>query len=64
MAPKTKISLLISYLCTYDLYGPVHNAFDAGSIHYDGKWEVVGPWKSRVFWALRNSIEPIGERHL
>jgi hypothetical protein len=23
--------------------------FDAGSIHYLGKWEGVGPWKSRVF---------------
>jgi hypothetical protein len=39
----------VSYLCTYDLYSPVHNAFDAGSIHYDGKWEGVGPWKSRLF---------------
>jgi hypothetical protein len=26
--------------------------FDAGSIHYEGKWEGVGPWKSRLFWAL------------
>ncbi len=34
------------YLCTYDLYGPVRNAFDAGSILYEGKWEGVGPWKS------------------
>jgi hypothetical protein len=42
----------ISYLCTYDLYGPVRNAFDAGSIHYEGKWEGVGPWKSRLFWVL------------
>ncbi len=33
----------------YDLYVPVRNAFDAGSIHYLGKWEGVGPWKSRVF---------------
>jgi len=31
----------ISYLCTYDLYGPVRNAFDSGSI-YKGKWEGVG----------------------
>jgi hypothetical protein len=22
---------------------PVHNAFDAGSIHFLGKWEGVGP---------------------
>jgi hypothetical protein len=32
-----------SYLCTYDLYGPVRNAFDAASIHYEGNWEGVGP---------------------
>jgi hypothetical protein len=43
-----------SYLYTYiyDLYGPVRNAFDAGSIHYEGKWEGAGPWKSRLSWAL------------
>jgi hypothetical protein len=35
-----------------------------GSINYSGKWEGVGPWKSRLFWALWNSIEPIGECHL
>jgi hypothetical protein len=46
-----------SYLCTYDLYGPVYTAFDTGSIHYGGKWEGVGPWKARLFWALRNNIE-------
>ncbi len=33
-------------------YSPVHNAFDAGSIHYEGKLEGVVPWKSRLFWAL------------
>jgi hypothetical protein len=33
-------------------------------IHYEGKWEGVGSWNSRVFWALWNSIEPIGECHL
>ena len=51
-------------LCTFDLYGPMCNAFYAGSIHYKGKWEGVGPWKSRVFWVLWNGIEPIGECHL
>ncbi len=40
-----------NYLCTYDLYGPVRNAFDAGGIHDVGKWEEVGPQKSS-FWAL------------
>jgi hypothetical protein len=29
-------------------------------IHYVGKWEGVGPWNSRVFWALLNGNEPIG----
>ncbi len=53
-----------SYLCTYDLYGPVRNAFDAGSILYEGKWEGGGPWKSRLFWVLWNGIEPMGECHL
>jgi hypothetical protein len=32
--------------------GPVRNAFDAGSIFYEGKWEGVGPWKLSVLWAL------------
>ncbi len=53
-----------NYLCTYNLSGPVRNAFDAGSILYEGKWEGVGHWKSRVFWALWNGIEPTGECHL
>jgi hypothetical protein len=37
---KAKISKCegkIKYLCSYDLYGPVRNAFDAGSIHYESK---------------------------
>ncbi len=58
------VSSSFHYLCTYDLYSPVQTAFDAGSIHYLGKWEEVGPRKSRVFWALWNGIEPIGECHL
>ncbi len=33
-----------------------------GQIHYVGKWERVGPWKWRVFWAPLNDIEPIGEK--
>jgi len=36
----------------YDLYGLVRYAFDAGSIHYEGKREGIGPWKSRVFLVL------------
>jgi hypothetical protein len=23
-----------------------------GQIHYEGKWEGVGPWKWRVFWVM------------
>ncbi len=40
-----------NYLCTYDLYSPVHNVLD-----YEGMWE-------GVFWALGNGSEPIGEYH-
>jgi hypothetical protein len=39
-------SVWISYLCTHDLYGPVRNAFYAGSIHYEGKWE--GSWALEI----------------
>jgi hypothetical protein len=39
----------------------VSNAFDAGSTHYKGKWERVGPWKSRLLWALLNGIERLVE---
>ncbi len=43
----------------------MRNDVDAGSILYEGKYEGVGPWKSRVFWALRNGIQPTeGEWHL
>ncbi len=35
----------------YDLYGPVRNAFDVGRYStWEGKWEGVGPCKSRLFW--------------
>jgi hypothetical protein len=32
-----------TYLCADDFYSSMHNAFDAGSIHYEGQWEGVGP---------------------
>ncbi len=38
-----------NYLCTCDLHGPVCNAFDAGSIHYKGKWEGVGALEIETF---------------
>ncbi len=34
--------------------------FGCVHIHYEGKWEGVGPWNSRVFWALWNGIVPFG----
>ncbi len=33
------------------IYVPVRNDFLYGYIHFLGKWEGVGPWKSWVFWA-------------
>ncbi len=53
----------ISYLCTYDLYSPVHNVLDACITAYPSGGG-GGPWKSRVFLALWNGIEPVGECHL
>jgi hypothetical protein len=38
--------MAFNYLCTYDLYGPVRNAFDADSIHYESKWE--GGWALEI----------------
>jgi hypothetical protein len=40
------LPLCIIHICTYDLYGPVRNVFDGGSIHYLGKWEGDGLWIS------------------
>jgi hypothetical protein len=40
-----------SCLITNDLYAPCE-MFGCVQIHYEGKWEGVGPWKSRLFWAL------------
>jgi hypothetical protein len=37
-----------NYLCTYDLYGPVRNVFDAGSIHYDLQGQVGGGWALEI----------------
>jgi hypothetical protein len=51
MAHKS-LNKKINYLCTYDLYDPVCNAFDTGSIHYLGKWEGVGPLEIEIFLGL------------
>ncbi len=49
LPPRPAQQAYNSYLCTYGLYSTVRNAFDAGSIHYEGKWEGARPWKSRLF---------------
>ncbi len=54
-------TIITTYLCSYDLYGPVRNAFDVGSIHYLGKWEGVGPWKSRVSWGYSSTVKAVNE---
>ncbi len=53
-----------SYLCTYDLYGPLRNAFDAGSINYEGKRRGWAQEIETFFVAVLNGIEPIGKCHL
>jgi len=52
MAALLDILLIhINYLCTYDLYRPVHNVLDA-CISIKRASGRVGLWNSRVFWAL------------
>jgi hypothetical protein len=34
------------------IYAPMIYTAGPVQIHYEGKWEEVGPWKSRLFWAL------------
>jgi hypothetical protein len=46
-----------------DLYGPVRNAFDEGKSITGASWRGLGRWKSRLFWALWNGMEPLGEWH-
>jgi hypothetical protein len=48
-----------NYLCTYNLYSPVHNVLDACilHIHYEG----LGPGNWEYFGPLGNGIEPIGK---
>jgi hypothetical protein len=41
-----------SHLCTYDLYGPVRNVFDACRSITRGCGRGLGPRKPRVFRAL------------
>jgi hypothetical protein len=44
--------IIFSYLWTYDLYGPVRNAFNKGNSITRACGKGVGPWKSRLFCAL------------
>jgi hypothetical protein len=53
-----------SYICTFDLYGPVCNVFDACRSITRASGRGVWTWKLRLFWALLNGIEPFGECHL
>ena len=49
----------INYLCTYDLYSPVHNVLDACiSITWGSGWALEFPSFFETLW---NGNEPIGE---
>ncbi len=52
-----------NYLCTYDLYGPIRNVFDACRSITRASGRELGPWNPRLFWALWNGIKPLGECH-
>jgi hypothetical protein len=43
------LRIQFSHLWTYDLYGPVRNAIDAGKSITRASGRGVGPWKSRFF---------------
>jgi hypothetical protein len=50
---NTSILEQFNYLCTFCLYGAVHNGFEAGKIHYEGHWkgwtlEMGGPKKVEI----------------
>ncbi len=52
------------FIYTYDLYSPVRNAFDTGSIHYMGKWEGLGPGNLAFFGlqiALAEGLDAISQ---
>ncbi len=53
-----------NYLCTYDLYSPVHNVLDAFISITRASGRGLGPGIREFFWAPWNGIEPIGECHL
>jgi hypothetical protein len=47
IAPETFFfNYKYSYLWTYDLYSPVHNALEAGKSITWASWRGFGPWKS------------------
>ncbi len=48
-----------NYLCTYDLYCPVHNALDACISITRGSGRGLGPGILGFFGALWNGIEPV-----
>jgi hypothetical protein len=60
---KGIVPLDYNYLCTYDLYSPVHNVLDACIFITRGSGRGLGP-VILEFLTLGNGIEPIGECHL
>ncbi len=56
------LALCINYLCTYDLNGPVRNAFDAGNIHNEGtQFTKLG----RKYWQVWLYLQSINsDKHL
>jgi hypothetical protein len=46
----------INYLCTYDLYSPVHNVLDACISITWGSGRGLEALDSQVFWALRKTL--------
>jgi hypothetical protein len=57
----------INYLLTYDSYGPVHNRFHRGRMHYLGQWGGGGPGHSwALTWHRANMCDmyPIDGTHL
>jgi hypothetical protein len=57
-------SWIIMAIYAHMIYAAPYVSFWCVQIHYEGKWEGIGAWKSRLFRALWNGIEPLGECHL
>ncbi len=40
----------------FSLQCPIRNAFDAGQMHYEGKWGGSWALEMRLFWALEMKL--------